>query len=127
MAASRARKLVLGAQAVTAVVTALAASGCEASGGQLKNTTEYAGLDEYTAISEARNVVYEESGDPESPAHGRPLVVMEATHGMFDDGTPAWRIEFMTLDKKPAGVCAWVAQKRSTPLRETIEYLVDRC
>jgi hypothetical protein len=24
-------------------------------------------------------------------------------------------------------VCAWVAQKRSTPLRETIEYLVDRC
>jgi hypothetical protein len=33
----------------------------------------------------------------------------------------------MTLDKKPAGVCAWVAQKRLTPLRETIEYLVDRC
>jgi hypothetical protein len=127
MAASRARKLVLGAQAVTAIVTALAASGCGASGGQLKNTTEYAGLDEYTAISEARNVVYEESGDSRSPAHGRPLVVMEATHGRFDDGTPAWRIEFMTLDKEPAGVCAWVAQKRSTPLRETIEYLVDRC
>jgi hypothetical protein len=127
MAASRARKLVRSAQAVAAFVVALAASGCGSSTGQLKNTTEFAGLDKYTAISEARNVVYEESGDPQSPAHGRPLVVMEATHGTFDDGTPAWRIEFMTLDKKPAGVCAWVALKRSTPLRETIEYLVDRC
>jgi hypothetical protein len=127
MAATRAHRLVRDPRAVAALVAILAVSGCGGSGGQLKNTAEYAGLDQYTAISEARNVVYDDSGNPESPAHGRPLVVMEATRGAFDDGTPAWRIEFMTLDKKPAGVCAWVAQKRSTPLRETIEYLVESC
>ena len=127
MAGSRARKLVLAGQVVAVLVPALAVSGCGGSGAQLKNTTHYAGLDEYTAMSQARDVVYDESGDPKSPAHGQPLVVMEAKHDAFDDGTPAWRVEFMTLDKKRAGVCAWVAQKRSTPLRETIEYLVDRC
>jgi hypothetical protein len=127
MAGSGGRRLVLNPRVFALLATLMAASGCGGSGGQLKNTTEYAGLDEYTAISEARNVVYDESGDPDSPAHRRPLVVMEATPGAFDDGTPAWRVEFMTLDRQPAGVCAWVAQKRSTPLRETIEYLVDRC
>jgi len=127
MAGTSVRTLVANPRALVAVVTVLAASGCGGSGGQPKNTAEYAGLDQYTAIAQARDVVYQESGDPKSPAHGRPLAVMEATRDAFDDGTPAWRVEFMTLDQKSAGVCAWVAQRRATPLRETIEYLVDRC
>ena len=44
------------------------------------------------------------------------------------DGTgDAWRVEVLTLDEQPTGLCVWVAARGTDPLNYGYVWTLDRC
>ena len=116
--------------AFVAVCLAFAA-GCGAAGeaGPGSGTSGiYAGLNEYEATGAAKQILSDESAQRESPVYRKAMLIGAASRSEFpSDGADAWRVEVLTLDEEPSGLCVWVSAQGTDPLNYDYEYELDRC
>ena len=106
-------------------------AGCGAAGeaGPDSGTSGiYAGLNDYEATGAAKQILSDESTQADSPVYGRAMLVGNATHsGYADNGPDAWRVEVLTLDEEPSGLCVWVRASGTDPLNYDYRYVLERC
>ena len=116
--------------ALLAACTALAA-GCGGAGeaGPGSGTSGiYAGLNEYEATGAAKQILSDESAMRSSPAYRKAMLTGAASRsGYPGDGADAWRVEVLTLDEEPSGLCVWVSAQGTDPLNYDYVYELDRC
>ena len=108
------------------LVVGVVLAGCGAAG--VETSGMYAGLDEYEATGAARQILSDESAKADSPVHRKAVLVGRAERSRWTDGTAdAWRVEVLTLDEQPTGLCVWVAARGPDPLNYNYAWELDRC
>ena len=116
--------------AIAGILVAVAAGcGGAGEGGPGSGTSGiYAGLNEYEAIGAAKQILSDESTQSGSPVHRKAMLTGPAARsGYPSDGADAWRVEVLTLDEKPSGLCVWVSAQGTDPLNYDYVYELDRC
>lgn len=104
------------------LVVLAAATGCSRGGG-----SDYAGLSEYDASSEADQIITDAETDPGSPLAGRHLLAGTFSKGQGPGGRPAWVVSLETMGGRPLrDPCVFVWGSH-LPLHETFTYDIGRC
>jgi len=111
------------AKAILAAFGVLAVAGC-GGGGQ---PSELNGMTRLQASTAARDVMDDETLEPESPAHGRTWLIDRTEADKLADGTWAWRVTFFSIGDNNRTLCLWLQLTDRSVVKENVEYFVDAC